>query len=199
MTVKLWEGWEKLHVKATLRLSLDEHRFFFWRLYIITATASLKAEPAFPYVATENTKLATTMMRQSRMIHCVQGDTGPAGRTLLLHSAASHVTWVLVHNPTSMLGQMRGEGIHGEAAVSLLHGALRLFQICVSNSTPLPLPNFSLSCYFPSLKTSPSSLISMKCSLERVKFILFNVVSLDKHLGTAVCLAEVLFPLGTGQ
>ena len=138
-------------------------------------------------------------MRQSRMIHCVQGDTGPAGHTLLLHSAASHVTRVLVHNPTSTLGQMRGEGIHGEAAVSLLHGVLCLFQICISNSTPLSLPNFSLSSYFPSLKTSLSFLISMKCSLGRVKFILFNVFLLDKHLGTAICLAEVLFPLDIGR
>lgn len=28
MLVKLWEGWKKLHVKDTLRLSLEEHRVF---------------------------------------------------------------------------------------------------------------------------------------------------------------------------
>lgn len=48
--MKLWEGWEKLHTKATLRLNSGEHKVFFWRLYITTATASLKAEPAFPCV-----------------------------------------------------------------------------------------------------------------------------------------------------
>lgn len=190
---------EKSACKRHSQIELGRGQGFFWRLYVTTATASLKAKPVFPYVATENTKVAATMMKQSRMIHCVQETAGPAGCTLLLHSAASHVTRVLVHNPTSTLGQMRGEGIHGEAAVSLLHGALHLFQICISNSTPLSLPNFSLLWYFPSLETSPSFFISMKHSLERVKFLLFNVVLLDKHLGTASCLAEVLFSLDTGQ
>lgn len=40
--------------------------------------------------------------------------------------------------------------------------------------------------------------MSVKCSLERVKFILLNVFVLDKHLGIVICLAEVLFPLDTG-
>lgn len=199
MPVKLGEGWEKLHIKGALRLSLDERRVFFWRLYLITVTASLKAEPAFPCVATENTKLAITMMKESGMIHHGRGDTGPAGRTSLLHAAASHVPQVLVHNPTPTLGWMRGEGIHDEAEVVLLTGALCLFQICISNSIPLCLPNFSLSSYFPSLKTSLSFLISMKHSLGRVEFILFNVFLLDKHLGIAICLAEILFPPDTGQ
>lgn len=39
----------------------------------------------------------------------------------------------------------------------------------------------------------------MKHSLGRVKFILFNVFLLDKHLGTAIYLAEVLLPLHAGQ
>lgn len=78
-------------------------------------------------------------MRPSRKICCVQGHTGPAD-TLWLHSAASHVTRILVHNRTSMLG-WKDERIHGGAAVSLLHGALRLFQICISNYSSLP-PKF---------------------------------------------------------
>lgn len=131
----------------------------------------MTAGPACPCVATGHTKSPTPTMRQSRMVRCGRGDTGPAGRTSLLHSAASHVPQIRVHDPTSTLGRMRGEGIHDEAAVSLLHGALRLFQICTSNSTPLSLPNFSPSCYFPSLKTSPSFLIGTKRSLGRVKFI----------------------------
>lgn len=76
-------------------------------------------------------------------------------------------------------------------------------MFCVScrfaSLLPLSLPNYFLFCYFPSLKTWLSFLFSMKCSLERVKFILFNVLLLDKHLGTAICLAEVLFPLDTDQ
>lgn len=99
---------------------------------------SLKSEPAFAYVTTENTKLAGTVMRQSRMIHCVHGDAGPAGCTLLLYSAASNVTHVHVHNPTSTPGQMRGERIHGEAAVSFLCDVLCLLQICISTPSLPP-------------------------------------------------------------
>lgn len=128
----------KAAYKRHLQTELGQAQGFFWRLYIITATASLKSEPAFVCVATENTKLAPTMMRQSRMIHCVQGDTGPARRTLLLHLAASNVTHVPVHNPTSMPGQMRGERIHSEAAVLLLRDALCLLQICISTPSLPP-------------------------------------------------------------
>lgn len=53
-------------------------RGLFLEIYTITARAPLKAEPALHSVPTENTKLASTVTRQSRVIHCVQGDAGPA-------------------------------------------------------------------------------------------------------------------------
>lgn len=141
---------------------------------------------------------APMMMRQNRRILCIQGDSGPAGCTLLLHSSASHITPFPSTIPVQA-GMDQGWRVHGEAAFSLLCSVLLLFQICISSFAPLSLPIFPLFRYFPSLKTSPSFLISVKCSLWRVKFILFNVLLLDKHLWTAICLAEVLFPFDTGR
>lgn len=102
---------------------------------------------------------------------------------------AAHITC-----PTIPQGWKSGEENLKEAAADL-----SLLQICISNSTPLSPSDFPFSGYFSPLKTSPGSLISMKCSLERVNFILLNVFVLDKHLGIVICLAEFLFPLDTGQ
>lgn len=93
--MKLWKA-GKSCIQKPLRLNSGEHKFFFWKLYITTATASLKAEPAFPY----RKHKAPMMMRQNRRILCIQGDSGPAGCTLLLHSSASHITPLPIHNPS---------------------------------------------------------------------------------------------------
>lgn len=105
--MKLWEGWEKLHTKATLRLNSGEHKVFFWRLYITTATASLKAEPAFPCVQkTQSTNDDET--EQEDPVH--------PGR---LRSSRMHLAAPLQcfphHTPAhpqsqSRLGWTRGEG-----------------------------------------------------------------------------------------
>lgn len=194
--MKLWEGWEKLHTKAT-QIELWRTQVFFWKLYITTATAFLKAEPAFPCVTTENTKHQWWWDRT--------GGSCASRETQVQQDAPCFSTPVL---PTShpcpstipvQAGMDQGWRVHGEAAFSLLCSVLLLFQICISSFAPLSLPIFPLFHYLPSLKTSPSFLISMKCSLWRVKFILFNVLLLDKHLWTAICLAEVLFPFDTGR
>lgn len=84
------------------------------------------------------------------MIHCVQGDTGPAGCTLLFHLAPSYVTGDPVHNPMLSLGWVRDEGIHSEAPVSLLHGASYLSQIRSSRPYSFLPPKFLLLLLFSS-------------------------------------------------
>lgn len=79
MPVKLWEGWEKPHIKGSLGLILDVQKVISGDVYIITARVSLKAEAALHNVTTGNTKFSTTVIKQSRVIHCVQEDAGPAG------------------------------------------------------------------------------------------------------------------------
>lgn len=48
-------------------------RGLFLEIQKITGRVSLKAEAALHRVTIENTKLATTVTRQSRVIHCAQG------------------------------------------------------------------------------------------------------------------------------
>lgn len=194
--MKLWEGWEKLHTKATLRLNSGEHKVFFLKT-IYNNRHSFPEGWACLSLCTENTKHQWWWDRT--------GGSCASRETQVQQDAPCCSTPVL---PTShpcpstipvQAGMDQGWRVHGEAAFSLLCSVLLLFQICISSSTPLSLPIFPLFRYFPSLKKSPSFLISVKCSLWRVKFILFNVLLLDKHLWTAICLAEVLFPFDTGR
>lgn len=105
---------------------------------------------------------------------------------LALHSAAAHITWALAHNPTGMEEGWREPGRRWSWFVSLTDLHLQLHS-----SLPLKFPLFWLF-------STTEDVTSMKCSLERVNFILLNVFVLDKHLGIAICLVEFLFPLDTG-
>ena len=141
--------------KRHFQIELGRGPGFFWRLHTITATASLRAEPAFPYVAKENTKLATGM-RQSRMIHSIQWDAGPAGCTLLLRSAASDVTRVLVTVPRQ---RWDGRGVTGFAVKLLSHYCMAL---CISSRFASPTRLLSPS------QTSLSPAIFHHCRRHRV-------------------------------
>lgn len=88
-------------------------RGLFLEIKKIIARVSPKAEAALHNDTTENTKLATTVRRQSRVIHCVQGDGGPAHGTLLLHSASHEPL------PTNPQGWKRGEESLEEATADL--------------------------------------------------------------------------------
>lgn len=148
--------------------------------------SSSETRPAFPHATTESTK-----HRDRARWFIVSEET-----QVHIPCCSTHHT-----HPSTILGPLREEKGLKRFIIKLQTPCcmVLLFQICISSSSSLSFPSFSSPCYFPSLKTSPSFLISVKLSLERVKFILFNVLLLDKHLWTTICLAEVLFPLDTSQ
>lgn len=96
--MKLWEDWEKLHTKATLRLSSGKRKFFLKTIY--NNHHSFPEGWACLSLCHYRKYKAPMMMRQNRMILCIQGDSGPAGCTLLFHSSAFHITALPICNPS---------------------------------------------------------------------------------------------------